>query len=247
MPLGKLVERDKAYQLALARRKARIFTAVAVAMAVLAVLAVIGGIFAQIKRREAADERDRAQHSEKVALLARGTAENLISEMLFDLGAKLESINRIELLDDVSRAAEKYFEDLPPDQIDAESERNRDVMLHSRAAILEAKGDLDGALTIMSQALELSESLGRSNPESFLAARDTIIGMREIGDLLVRQGKIAEATGYYQRSAELLIPTLAGTWEEADALSRPSSRSRAVRRPRHRCKLRLKTKSPPTS
>ena len=72
VPLGKLIERDKAYQLALAKRKARIFTAVAVAMSVLAVLAVIGGVFAMVKRQEAADERDRAQRSEKVALHATG-------------------------------------------------------------------------------------------------------------------------------------------------------------------------------
>ena len=225
VPLGKLIERDKAYQLALAKRKARIFTAVAAVMGVLAVLAVIGGIFAMVKRQEAADERDRAQRSEtralhqtKVALHARGTAENLISKMLFDLGSKLQNINQVELLDDVSRAAEKYFEDLPPDQVDAESERNRGVTLHSKAAILEAKGDLDGALAILRQALELSESLSQSNPNSFLAARDTIIGLREIGDLLTRQGKVAEATDYYQRSAEILIPTLAGTWDDSDAL-----------------------------
>ena len=218
VPLGKLIERDKAYQLALAKRKARIFTAVAAVMGVLTVLAVIGGVFAMVKRQEAADERDRAQRSEKVALHARGTAEDLIREILFDLGVKLEGINKVELLDDVARAAEKYFEGLPPDQVDAESERNRDVTLHNRAGILEVKGDLDGALATMKQALELSENLSESNPNSFLAARDTIIGLREIGDLLVRQGKVAEAVEYYQRAAEKLIPTLAGTWDESDAL-----------------------------
>jgi len=201
VPLGKLIERDKAYQLALAKRKARIFTAVAAAMAILAVLAVVGGIFAMIKRQEADDERDRAQRSEKMALHARGTAEELIGQMLFDLGGKLDGLGKIELLEDVSVAAENYFENLPPDQIDTESERNRSVMLDSRARILRDAGNLDGALAYYTEGLDVVKKLASESPENLVLENDVILSLQHVADIVSTQNRQEEALRLYEEAS----------------------------------------------
>ncbi|MEC5127985.1 toll/interleukin-1 receptor domain-containing protein [Verrucomicrobiales bacterium BCK34] len=204
VPLGVLVERDKTYQLEQAKRKARIFTAVSAAMGVLAVLAVAGGVIAWLKAGEAARERDSAQKSEKVALQARGTAEDLIGKMLFDLGGKLEPIGRLDILEDVSLAAESYFTDLPSDQVDADSERNRSVMLDSRARILKASGNLDAALERYRESLDLVKRLTTENPGNLVLESDVVLGLKNVADILINQDRTAEAITLYEEAAARL-------------------------------------------
>lgn len=87
IPLGTLTQRDRAYQLERERRRARIFRRVAAAMAVLTVAAVVGGIFAMVKKREAESERraamsarDAEAQQRKAAEEARGVAETRRAE-----------------------------------------------------------------------------------------------------------------------------------------------------------------------
>ena len=204
VPLGVLVERDKAYQLEQAQRKARIFTTIAAAMGMLAVAAVVAGIFAWIKAGEAARERDSAQRSEQVALQARGTAEELISKMLFDLGGKLEPIGRLDILEDVSLAAESYFTNLPADQIDADSERNRSVMLDSRARILNASGNLDAALEYYRESLDLAKRLTVENPGNLVLESDLILCLKNVADILTNQNETTGAITLYEEAAARL-------------------------------------------
>lgn len=197
VPLGVLAERDKAYQLARARRRARIFTAVAAAMAILAIIAIVAGFVAM-------NERDQAQRSEKVALHARGTAEELIGEMLFEMGNKLEPLGRLDLLEDISLSAESYFKGLPEDQIDAESERNRSVMLDSRARISRSSGDLEVALKYYSEALEIVKKLAEGDPDNLVLENDIIVSLQQVADILILQNRQEEALSLYEEASSRL-------------------------------------------
>lgn len=73
--LGTLTARDKTYQLEKARRRARVFRRVSAALAVLALIAVGGGVFALIQREEARRQRVLADARANEALEQRGLAE----------------------------------------------------------------------------------------------------------------------------------------------------------------------------
>lgn len=53
--------------------------------------------------------------AQEKAQRAQSSAERLINSMLFDLRDKQQPLGRIELLDDVSKEAGKYFEENSPE------------------------------------------------------------------------------------------------------------------------------------
>lgn len=75
VPLGTLTKRDKAYQLAKERRRAKIFRRVAAAMMLLFLAAAAGGVFSWFQSQEAARQRDKAEEQEKEASRQRDDAE----------------------------------------------------------------------------------------------------------------------------------------------------------------------------
>ncbi len=76
VPLGVLTERDKVMQLARARRRARIFYLVAIAMGTLALLAVGGGIFAWKQKTEAEKQRKVADEQRQSAEQRKAEADH---------------------------------------------------------------------------------------------------------------------------------------------------------------------------
>ncbi|MEZ0274626.1 MAG: TIR domain-containing protein, partial [Roseimicrobium sp.] len=67
VPLGVLTQRDKAYQLAKARRRAKILYSVVIGFAVLTALACVGGIVAWQQKQKADSNASLAQKNEKAA------------------------------------------------------------------------------------------------------------------------------------------------------------------------------------
>ena len=72
VPLETLRDRDQAYQLELARKRARVFRRVAAAMCLLLVGAVLAGLMAMEQRDLAKAERDRAEAQKKEAYRQAG-------------------------------------------------------------------------------------------------------------------------------------------------------------------------------
>lgn len=75
LPLGTLTQRDKVYQLQKEQRRARIFRRVAAGMAVLLVAAVVGGVFAVVKKQEAEAQRKEAMAARDAEAAQRSLAE----------------------------------------------------------------------------------------------------------------------------------------------------------------------------
>jgi len=133
VPLATLTRRDQAYQLALARKRARIFRAVAAALSVLFAIAVVTGLYANRKRVE--------------AVKARNSANDLVGFMLTDLHDQLSQTGRLDVL---SSAVEKVDTHLaenpaPPDLV-------ADLRLQ-QARILFGQGRLEEAVSRARNAL----------------------------------------------------------------------------------------------
>jgi tetratricopeptide (TPR) repeat protein len=201
VPLGTLIERDKAYQLAQAKKRARVIGGVAVAMALLAVLAITAGIFAWQKREQAIKAQAAAEQT-------RDAAEGLVESIIFDLRDKLEPIGRIELLDDSTTAAENYFANLPSSMVNEESERRRSIVLASRAGILENSGDLDGALEKQREGLEIARQQAAADPDDPKPQQEVAISLQEIADILLAQNLPAEASQPLDEAEAILARTL---------------------------------------
>jgi|688.fasta_scaffold12570_2 tetratricopeptide (TPR) repeat protein len=106
VPLGYLTERDKAYQLEKARRRARVLWRVSFVMILLAALALLAGAFA-LKR-------------EKDARRSKATSDDLSEFMIFDLYQRLIRIGRTDLLDETAGRLDSLLGSgpVPTDQTD---------------------------------------------------------------------------------------------------------------------------------
>lgn len=134
VPLATLTRRDQVYQLTLARKRARVFRAVAAALSVLLAIAVLTGLYANRKRIE--------------AVKARNSANDLVAFMLTDLHDQLSETGRLDVL---SSAVEKVDAHLasnpvPPDLV-------ADLRLQ-QARILFGQGRLEEAVSRVKHSLE---------------------------------------------------------------------------------------------
>lgn len=193
IPLGTLTKRDQAFQLARAKRRARVVGAVAAALGLLAVAAVIASVVAWRKERE--------------ATRARNTAENLIQQMVFDLRDKLMPIGRLDLLDDVSAAAEQYFADFPAAAGDGEAEYQRAVLFNNRGSVLMGQGQLEDAGQALENALAIFRRRSLAEPENPVYRYDAANTLTKLGGIASNQGDLPK-TVRLLREAEGLLADL---------------------------------------
>lgn len=184
-------------------KRVRFFQAAAAVFALLAIGACALGWVANRQKLEANRQKAIAQQSEKQALNARNTAEGLINSMLFDLRDKLKPLGRIELLDDVSKQAERYFSNNPPTESTAM--RNVGAMHSNRGGVLHASGDLKGARTAYEKSLEISRNLAAADPGNIKVQRDLNLSYQNLGDIAKAQGDIKTARAAYEKSLEVAL------------------------------------------
>lgn len=173
---------------------------------------------------ELAEENARtAARNAEIALLhateatrSRQTAEGLINSMLYDLYNDLRQLGRIDLLDEVSQRAEKYFAELPEDQTDADSERERSTMLNHRGDVLLVQGKRESALAAYETSLKTREQLLKyleaepDSEEGRMLNRDISVSLERIGDAQFALENFAAARSAYEKSLEIrqsLIPS----------------------------------------
>tara|TARA_R110000850_G_scaffold30303_9_gene83567 strand:+ start:5205 stop:7841 length:2637 start_codon:yes stop_codon:yes gene_type:complete len=158
---------------------------------------------AEAQAQIAGVEKEHAIESEKVALLARSTAEVLINNMLYDLKNQLEPLGRLDLLEQVSEDAGVYFEELPESQRTDESERERSTMLVNRGEVKIALGEYDQALNILSEARDVRSQLLGKSPDSAQSRRDLSVILERIGDVKLLQGDLAASEKNYRECLEI--------------------------------------------
>ncbi len=127
---------------------------VAAAAAALAVSSVAVAMFAL--RADAARQR---------AELRQGQAEELIRFMVVDLRDKLDSLGRLDVLDDVGGAATDYFAAVPDTELSEAELLRRSRTLYQIGDVRIRQGDLAGAAAPMAESLALARRLVELEPD----------------------------------------------------------------------------------
>ena len=127
---------------------------VATAAAALLVASVAVALFAL--RADAARQR---------AELRQGQAEELIRFMVVDLHKKLESLGRLDVLDDTGGEAMKYFAAVPAAELSEAELLRRSQMLYQIGDVRIQQGNLAGAAAPMEQSLALARRLAELAPD----------------------------------------------------------------------------------
>jgi tetratricopeptide (TPR) repeat protein len=155
---GEVVE---AYAAGLAYRLTRfvlrnklLATMTAAAGAILLAAAVAVAVFAL--RADAARMR---------AELRQGQAERLIDFMVGDLRKRLDTLGRLDVLDEVGAQAAKYFAAVPAEELSQPELLRRSQMLYQIGDIRIQQGDLAGAVAPMEESLALARRLAELAPD----------------------------------------------------------------------------------
>ncbi|HET8797264.1 MAG TPA: tetratricopeptide repeat protein, partial [Thermoanaerobaculia bacterium] len=134
----------------------------------------------------------------KEAERRRNQAESLVRFLVGDLRQKLESVGRLDVLDDAASRALAYFESLRPEEMTGQDLNDNALALTQLGRAREQQGNLAEAIALFRQSKRFAEAA---------AARD---GSREdwqltlsntcffLGDTLRREGNTAEALRNFQ-------------------------------------------------
>jgi tetratricopeptide (TPR) repeat protein len=134
------------------------------------------------------------------ARAAKNRAEKLIAFMTFDLRDKLQPIGRLNLLDDVNRSVQAYYDSFAGEDKSPEFLRQRSVMFHNQGDVLLAQGDLAGALKSYRDSLAIFEKLSKQDPGNAGWQRDLSVSYDSVGDVQSAQGDLASALKSYRDS-----------------------------------------------
>ncbi|HEY5616926.1 MAG TPA: protein kinase [Vicinamibacterales bacterium] len=118
------------------RRRIRLAVAAAIALVVLGA----GKYTVDLAR-----ERTAAVAAREEADRRREQAESLIGFMLGDLRARLQEVGRLDVLDEVGRAATEYFNAVPPESLSGDELFRRSQSMHQIGQIRQAEGNLKAA------------------------------------------------------------------------------------------------------
>ncbi len=162
------------------------------AVVALAVASVAVAVFAL--RADAA--RGRAE-------LRQGQAEELIRFVVVDLRKRLDALGRLDVLDEVGKAAQEYFAAVPEEELsEAELERRSQVLYQIGEVRIKA-GNLAGAVAPMQQSLALARRLAALAPDD--GERLFALGQSEFwyGYVHWEQGELAAAREPFEAYLEI--------------------------------------------
>jgi len=158
----------------------------AVAMIAVTVLVVVG--VAALLRILA--EQERSEVARTLAETKRADAEEIMEFMLDDLVVSLEPLGKLDLLGAIAEKATAYYARRPG----VEEPRSRIITRRHLGDVLQAKGDLDGALRAYHDSLALGdELLARASGDPRTLQRERAQAFNRIGEVLGRQGDTAGA------------------------------------------------------
>ncbi|MDP1827473.1 MAG: protein kinase [Archangium sp.] len=180
----------------------------AVVAASLVSLSLVGGVVSTVlQAREARAARERAEAS-------RARAEELVDFMLGDLRKKLEPSSRLDVLEDVSKAVQSYFETVPAEEL---SPQRRARMLNQLATVrlAQSKGDEAAALIKNSREL-LAGAIVNAETDGLRAAAANLQG-RVYEE---QRGELAVALTEFELASSLLQALLDRAPADADLRAR---------------------------
>lgn len=157
LPLGELTQRDKAYQLIKAKRRATLFRRIAISMGVLVVTAAASGVYAWSQKLKAERETVRATRS-------LASTEKMVRYTLSDLTPKLSSMGRLDVIRGVSQEISRIIGEAPFDPESPSSmEFHSDLNARLGGIALELE-QAEEAIPLITRALEISRTLEKVAP-----------------------------------------------------------------------------------
>jgi eukaryotic-like serine/threonine-protein kinase len=130
----------------------------AVAFAATVVLLLVGfSVAVTVQARRIAAART-------VAERRQGQAEELIGFMLGDLRTRLQTVGRLDVLDQVGKKSEDYFAAVPESELSAAELFRRSQALRQLGEVRVDQGDFAAAMRAFQQSLSLAEPLARRDP-----------------------------------------------------------------------------------
>src|SRR5215831_16127077 len=156
-------------------------------------LAVLQAQEAEEREQITQKQKEQAEAAAEKARRARAEAEGLLSFLLFDLRDKLEPIGRLDVMDDVQKQVNRYYEHMEVSEEDTEILRQRAVAFNNQGNIFYDQGNLQGALQAYQNAHIIAQKLAATNPSDTTWQRDLSVSFEKVGDVLQEQGQHAEA------------------------------------------------------
>jgi len=175
---------------------------VAAGCAVLAVIAIAGGVFGWYNMT-------RARDAEAQANLTRGEAEKLVGYLLDDFYLELAPIGRLDVVADLSKRALDYYAALPPTMLNSEVDRNRALAQVRYGHALALLGRLDESDKTLTEAIDVLKRLRRDGDKSEFAAIGLGLGFAAKSRLALTQSRFSEALKSAEEGAGVLTPLMA--------------------------------------
>src|SRR5262249_19098052 len=109
-------------------------------------------------------------------------------------------IGRLDVMDDVQKQVNRYYEHMEVSEEDTEILRQRVVAFNNQGDILLDQGNLQGALQAYQNGHAIRQKLAAADPSNTTWQRDLSVSFERVGDVLREQGQLAEALKAYQDS-----------------------------------------------
>jgi eukaryotic-like serine/threonine-protein kinase len=184
-----------------ARTRRNVLMAISSALVVATILAVVSFVLFRRSSKAQAHEKvahQRAEESAKAANDARDQADDLINFMLIDLRNKLETIGRLDVLNDVAQKAKVYLDKLPKDRVTSLNLREQSIVQDNLGDVLVAQGNLAGALEKYRLSERIRKFLTDRDTSNLDWQRDLAVAYNKLGDTLLAQGDLAQALQNYK-------------------------------------------------
>ncbi len=168
----------------------------------LALLAMLAGGTAWHQRNQAIQARD-------LAATAREQAEELIGFMTFDMRDKLNEVGRLDLMDDMIQAIERYHQkraelmETHGEVLSDEELRRRSVNYTTLGDFMVSTGNLPEAEAHFRMSHEISETLVARDLNNTDWQRDLSISHDKLGDVMVSTGNLPEAEAHFRKALEI--------------------------------------------
>ena len=197
-----LVQRDKQRQLNEARARQRRLAYLSAGFALLALAAVIAGVF--------------AWHQKGVAQRERDGSEGLASFIVFDLRDRLKPLGRVDLLDAASQKALEHYRQRQKTFMTTAEQRTLAISLMNIGDVIAASGrGVEKTEQAYREALGILRSLARTHPGETERLRDLSICLDGLGKCSQSQGRGPEAEASFREALDISRTLLAAAPTDA--------------------------------
>jgi tetratricopeptide (TPR) repeat protein len=144
-----------------------------------------------------------ADKTARESIEAKLQSEQLMHEIVSDLGEKLKPVRRADLLEPSLKAIEAYDTKNGADTQNGSVQVLRVAALSDQGDLLADDNNLDGAVTAYQEACRILEDLVKQEPAKDEWVAEWAQNLLKMGNIFSTQGKIGEAMENYQRAAGL--------------------------------------------